>query len=202
MSRLNLQTFSPAAQGDATRPERHLDWVVCAERLAAADCDAIVATAREFRAEPAVALGDPYRLRRRAIAHKVLPTERSGWIFDLLLSVAAEANARHYGLALSGITRAPEYCEYRPDNGQFDWHTDYGHEPVSTPRKLTLIVQLSDAAEYAGGRLEVFGVRVDELPTERGSILVLPSFVHHRVTRVTSGVRRVLVAWIAGPPLR
>jgi predicted 2-oxoglutarate/Fe(II)-dependent dioxygenase YbiX len=48
----------------------------------------------------------------------------------------------------------------------------------------------------------MFGTTVEDLPAERGSVLAFPSFLYHRVTPVTGGVRRALVAWIAGPRLR
>ena len=41
----------------------------------------------------------------------------------------------------------------------------------------------------------------DEIPRfEEGSIIVFPSFLKHRVTPVTKGVRYSLVSWFVGPP--
>ena len=36
----------------------------------------------------------------------------------------------------------------------------------------------------------------------RGALIVFPSFVLHRVVPVTSGIRKSLVVWVAGPEFR
>ena len=36
----------------------------------------------------------------------------------------------------------------------------------------------------------------------RGTVVMFPSFLGHRVTRVTRGRRVALVSWIYGPPFR
>lgn len=105
-------------------------------------------------------------------------------------------------MALDGILKQAEYVEYRPRRGAFAWHNDYSHENETAVRKLTIIVQLSDPKDYAGGRLQIFGRRIFDLPSRRGTIIAFPSFLFHRVTAVTRGERRALVAWVGGPALR
>ena len=70
-------------------------------------------------------------------------------------------------------------------------------------RKLSLSVQLTDPADYDGGDLEF----VNHLGNEdefrkQGSIIVFPSYLSHRVTTVTRGARRSMIAWVFGPPFR
>jgi predicted 2-oxoglutarate/Fe(II)-dependent dioxygenase YbiX len=120
----------------------------------------------------------------------------------LLREVATEVTEKAAALELTTITRAPQYVEYRPGWGHFDWHNDYSHGIADAPRKLTIIFQLSDPTDYAGGRLQIFGNEIEDLPAERGTVVAFPSFLVHRVTPVTSGIRRALVSWIAGPRLR
>lgn len=130
----------------------------------------------------------------------MLPNEpRTNHVYRLLWDAAVDATRRHYQLTVSGITRMPHYVEYHAGFGHFHWHDDYSHEGEVAPRKLTVIVQLSDTNEYEGGDFEVFGSRIETAPRALGTIFCLPSFVPHRVTPVTAGVRAVLVAWIAGP---
>lgn len=177
----------------------HLDWLRGLHPLSEARCDELVEACRELPlVAPSTVGEDRYPGHRQADARKVVPTPGTAWLFDLLSDVAGEAMDR-FGLELTEITRAPQYVEYRPGWGHFAWHNDYSHEHANVPRKVTVIVQLSRPEEYEGGRLQVFGVDVDELPRERGTVLVFPSFLYHRVTEVTQGVRRALVAWIAGP---
>lgn len=181
----------------------HLDWVQATERLSDASCDELIAACREFSVIPAVVVGqDRYTEHRRLEARKIAKTARTAWAFDMLCEVADDAAGNHFDLDLTGITRAPQYVEYTPGCGHFGWHNDYSHGIVDAPRKLTVIVQLSDPADYEGGLLQAFGIMVEDLPRERGTILAFPSLVYHQITPVTRGIRRALVAWIAGPRIR
>jgi len=181
----------------------HLDWVQGAERLSDASCDELIAASREFPVTPATIVEEAqYGGHRKLEARKIGQTERTAWVFELLCEIAAEASGNHFELALTSITRAPQYVEYKPGCGHFGWHNDYSHGVVDAPRKLTIIIQLSAPEEYEGGRLQTFGIEVEDLPRERGTILAFPSLVYHQITPVTQGVRRALVAWIAGPRIR
>lgn len=186
-------------RGDAPPAHSHIDWMRCAERLSDEDCDEIIAACREFPETPPSTVGeDHYPGRRLAETRKIGMNQRTKWYFDLLCNVAAEAT-KSFGLKLTGITRAPQYVEYRPGEGRFDWHNDYSHGLPDAPRKVTIITQLSAPDEYEGGSLQTFGIDIENLPRERGTILVFPSFLYHQVTPVTRGLRRAVVAWIAGP---
>jgi len=106
----------------------------------------------------------------------------------------------------------------------YDWHCDSWEKPyddTSHPllcgkvRKLSITCQLTDGSEYEGGELE-FDFRNYE-PNKReekkhvvqakeilpkGSIIVFPSHLWHRVKPVTSGTRYSLVAWNLGKPFK
>ena len=106
----------------------------------------------------------------------------------------------------------------------YGWHCDSWDKPYDKPndlnshgkiRKLSVTVSLSDPSEYEGGNLEFdFRNQVDwernkkskiKECTEirpRGSIIVFPSFVWHRVNPVTRGTRYSLVIWNLGRPFR
>ena len=106
-------------------------------------------------------------------------------------------------------------------NQYYDWHCDSWSKPYEKGpqkgkiRKLSMTCQLTDGSEYEGGELE-FDAR-DYEPNMRdeskhkvqckeilpkGSIIVFPSFVWHRVKPVTKGVRYSLVAWHLGHPFK
>ena len=181
----------------------HLDWVQSAERLSDASCDELIEACRAFPVAPATIVEqDRYGGHRKLEARKIGQNARMGWAFELLCAIAAESSGNHFDLALTSITRAPQYVEYRPGCGHFGWHNDYSHGLVDAPRKLTIIIQLSAPEDYEGGRLQVFGIEVEDLPRQRGTIVAFPSLVYHQITPVTHGVRRALVAWIAGPRMR
>ena len=91
-------------------------------------------------------------------------------------------------------TEPVQLAEYHVGN-EYDWHLDIGPGPASL-RKLSLSVQLTDPGEYDGGDLEIRG-HVGQIRA-RGTAIIFPSFLLHRVTPVTRGVRRSLVAWAIG----
>ena len=113
----------------------------------------------------------------------------------------------------------------------YGWHTDSwevpydrskqkdenGNYPIDHGkiRKLSVTISLNDPDEYDGGNLEFdFRNQRDwernkkskiKACTEirpRGSIIVFPSFVWHRVAPVTRGTRYSLVIWNLGYPYR
>ena len=43
---------------------------------------------------------------------------------------------------------------------------------------------------------------MEEVLNSRGNLVAFPSYVLHQVTPVTSGIRKSLVAWGAGPKFR
>ena len=133
-----------------------------------------------------------------------LANSLAGWNFDW--DWTEQAQFTKYGL-----------------NEHYGWHCDSYSEPyqdvpqgmVGKIRKLSVTVSLSDPEDYEGGDLE-FDFRnnhdYDFTKTDnkeickkakvRGSIIVFPSFVWHRVTPVTSGTRYSMVMWNLGAPWR
>src|SRR4029077_9447880 len=100
----------------------------------------------------------------------------------------------------TGFVDSLLYCEY-PERGHFDWHIDCG-EGLTSTRKISLSAQLSDASEYEGGGLE-FAVHGELRGARRlGTVVAFPAFLHHRVTPVSRGIGRSLVAWAHGPIFR
>ena len=119
-----------------------------------------------------------------------------------------------------------ESCQFTKYGvGQYyGWHCDSWDKPYNKPddlnshgkiRKLSVTISLSEPEDYVGGNLE-FDMRnqkdweqdkkkaIHEC-TEirpRGSIIVFPSFVWHRVAPVTKGTRYSLVVWNLGEPWR
>ncbi len=114
-----------------------------------------------------------------------------------------------------------ESCQFTIyKKGQYyDWHCDswdkaYVEEGPTKGkiRKLSVTVSLTDPKEYKGGELEFDFRNLDpnKKPNIRacteilpkGSLVVFPSFVWHRVKPVTKGVRHSLVIWNLGYPFK
>jgi PKHD-type hydroxylase len=121
------------------------------------------------------------------------------------------------------FSEACQFTKYKL-NQYYDWHCDSFEEPYSDPnnknyfgkiRKLSVTCQLSDGSDYEGGELEFDYRQYDPhmrdeskhliKATEilsKGSIIVFPSFVWHRVKPVTKGTRYSLVLWNLGYPFK
>ena len=110
-------------------------------------------------------------------------------------------NNRSYQFDLRGFAEAPQYMVYRDaEGGHFDWHMDIGPMP---PRKLSLTIQLTDAAQYEGCQLQFnTGTAIVSAPKNRGVAIAFPSYMIHRITPITAGVRKAIVAWVTGPSFK
>lgn len=128
--------------------------------------------------------------------------------FGRINEVVERANDRYYGLDLNGY-ETMQYTEYAGEaEGRYDWHMDMllGGEYIgaaSEPRKLSLSLVLGEpGVDFEGGHFE-FNMGDERRPRRaelrRGRVILFPSWMIHRVTPVTSGVRRSLVAWVTGP---
>jgi len=126
------------------------------------------------------------------------------WTFKRLLAAFATANRDHFDVKLEEFAERMQVAWYDAASGAFfDWHIDVGGSVVASRRKLTMVVQLSEAESYAGGHLETNAdgnIRVASRCI--GSALIVPSFMLHRVSPVTSGDRFSLTLWSHGPPFR
>ena len=145
------------------------------------------------------------------------------WIYKEIQPYVNEANVR---AGWNFDWDWSESCQFtRYSKGQYyGWHCDSWDKPYNKPnnpnehnkiRKLSVTVSLSDPKDYKGGNLE-FDMRNQKDWNNakekaiyeckeirpRGSIVVFPSFVWHRVNPVTSGTRYSLVIWNLGHPWR
>jgi PKHD-type hydroxylase len=142
------------------------------------------------------------------------------WIYNEIQPYINEANKKAGWNFDWDYSESCQFTKYAP--GQYyGWHCDSWDMPYNNPndfntngkiRKLSVTCSLSDPSEYQGGELE-FNFNNPEkgkkdnikkcteiLP--RGSLVVFPSFVWHRVCPVKKGVRYSLVIWNLGHPYR
>ena len=115
-----------------------------------------------------------------------------------------------------------ESCQFTKYNKKqnYDWHCDSWEHTYNKPntrshgkvRKLSVTLSLSDEKDYKGGELEFDFRNLDpdkkrntKICTEikpKGSLVVFPSFVWHRVRPVKKGSRYSLVIWNLGWPFK
>jgi PKHD-type hydroxylase len=125
------------------------------------------------------------------------------WLYARLEEMVLQINAQFFRYDLFGLVEAFQYTVYEgAEGGHYGWHVDMGEKNYE-PRKISLSLQLSDPSGYGGGEL-ILLAGDGELMAEkaRGTLIAFPSFVLHRVVPVTSGTRKSLVIWVAGPEFR
>ena len=122
------------------------------------------------------------------------------WIYERLMECVNEANETMWQFNLNAAREDIQYTEYHPVGGHYDWHMDCGHG-IQKQRKISITVQLND--DYEGGGLEIHrGQNPQQALKKKGTVVVFPSYMLHRVTPVTKGVRNSLVLWIGGDHYR
>jgi len=122
-------------------------------------------------------------------------------MYDDLIYIVQKINRNHFGFSNIQITEQAQVAEY--SKGQFyDWHTDSSIDMNTEPpvRKLSMTLLLNDPNKFEGGNLEIAGKKMSHM--KQGHAAIFASFLQHRVTPITKGVRKSLVVWFGGEPLK
>lgn len=129
--------------------------------------------------------------------------DNTQFIYDRLGYVARMLNAQFFEFELYGFVEDLQYTVYTNTGDRYDWHMDKGNLN-NAPRKLSLVLQLSDPSEYEGGDLEfnVGGDKIEQAKKGKGLVYAFPSWILHRVTSVTAGTRKSIVVWLCGNKFR
>ena len=118
------------------------------------------------------------------------------------------------------FTEPAQFTIYKKDQ-HYNWHIDPWDAPYNAPRdphrhgkirKLSVTLTLSDEKDYKGGELEfnlgknIPGKKKNTvIPKDigdKGTLIVFPSHIPHRVRPVTKGTRHSLVMWALGYPFK
>ena len=139
------------------------------------------------------------------------------WVYNEIHPYIHEANKNANWNFQWDYSESCQFTKYSK-NQHYHWHCDSFTDTFNSKdlnyngkiRKLSVSCLLSDPKDYSGGELE-FQFRNTDNPNEihttekmlpRGTIIVFPSHVWHRVKPVTKGVRYSLVIWNIGYPFR
>jgi PKHD-type hydroxylase len=126
-------------------------------------------------------------------------TAETEFIHERLGIITQALNGQHFDFNIWGFVEPFQYVVYRGRGDHYGWHMDKGNT-FGSPRKLSIVLQLSDPSEFEGGDLELWvgGDKPFVATKQQGLLYMFPSWVLHRVTPVTAGCRRTLVVWVAG----
>jgi len=122
------------------------------------------------------------------------------WLYQKLMNMAVNANDNLWDFDLISADEKIQYTEYlAEDEGHYTWHQDIG-PGMASQRKVSITVQLSESDEYEGGDLELWRGGNNIVAAQRGAgvTVLFPSYLMHRVTKVTKGKRRSFVLWVGG----
>ena len=169
-------------------------------------CDAIIAEGLKLDLKEAVVgYGGDSRVDPNIRKSKTGFFLASSWVSAITTMYMSRANESAWKF---GITQpqAPQFTMYGL-NEFYDFHRDETQYDYITEdsiqkdfRKLSVVIFITDPNEYEGGEFEFDGFTPEI--KDRGSIMVFPSFLNHRVKPVTKGTRYSIVNWFVGPPFR
>ena len=118
------------------------------------------------------------------------PNTETHWLFDRAIVI--------FSSSLSfNMLQSMQYTIYDSKGSHYDWHRDVGSgDKIAKARVNVGIVQLSDPGDYKGGVLQIkHEDQVIDVMKTKGMVTTFPISMLHRVTPVTSGVRKTLIMW-------
>jgi PKHD-type hydroxylase len=128
------------------------------------------------------------------------------WVHDKIWKIQSIINHEWFKF---NVTHLPplQFTEYDGSyRGEYKSHQDvFWLNDTNSHRKISIVVQLTDANLYDGGVLRFENVK--NQPTDgdytamkvKGTVIAFPSFIFHKLEPVVRGRRHSLVAWFEGP---
>lgn len=136
------------------------------------------------------------------------------FIYDAILPYFEIANKNAGWNFKYDYCESVQYTKYGK-NQHYSWHIDMPSKVYkkkdpnfnNKTRKLSGTLLLNNSSEYVGGKFEIDfrkhrvkeDIREVKELEDKGDLIVFPSYIWHRVTPVTKGVRKSLVIWTLGP---
>ena len=155
----------------------------------------------DFKCEPSVRISDVF-------------WQNEQWVYDTVWPYMMQANEVAGWRYIIKGAESMQITRYK--KGEFySWHRDGFGDNLSAynspgnaylhghVRKITMAVLLSD--KFEGGAFEFASYdkekcTIHPIEVTQGSAIVFPSYMDHRVTPVTKGIRYSLITWFVGPP--
>jgi PKHD-type hydroxylase len=180
------------------------NWAFAVGVFSKEECQKIIELGETLYPSRAVTIGenlDSAPSIRKSNVSWLVPSEKTEWLYRKLTDFVNTSNDQFFHFDLWGFSEGLQFTKYEAPDGKYDQHIDKIFS--KNVRKLSVVVQLTDPAEYEGGDLNLYDGRLPTVaPRGLGNVGVFPSYVLHQVTPVTKGVRYSLVAWITGPQFK
>ena len=130
-----------------------------------------------------------------------IPFDKMQPVYNDINEFIQTINRNHFAFDNIQISERAQVSSY--SKGQFyEWHTDTRTNMKEEPpvRKLSMTLLLNDPSEFEGGDLEIANNPISIM--KQGHATIFASFLQHRVTPITRGVRKSLVMWFGGEPFK
>ena len=130
-----------------------------------------------------------------------IPFDKMQPIYNDVVKYIQNINKNYFGFSNVQITEEAQFTEYSVGDF-YNWHTDTTTNMEKEPpvRKISMTLLLNDPNEFEGGNLEIANKTM--LPMKQGHATIFASFLQHRITPITKGVRKSLVIWFSGEPFK
>tara|TARA_R110001592_G_scaffold72570_2_gene221545 strand:+ start:645 stop:1232 length:588 start_codon:yes stop_codon:yes gene_type:complete len=171
-------------------------------------CQMIVDQGHQQQPEKALVGGDKggkHDTKKRVTTISWIPFAKMPEMYQQIENQLSIVNLNHFMFDGVRLTEPAQFTEY-PKGGFYDWHMDlsaFGQEGRNPVRKISMTLLLSDPKDFTGGDL-LFSEMGNEkpLPLKQGQAIFFASFLRHKVAPVKKGIRRSMVMWFGGPPLK
>ncbi len=171
-------------------------------------CQMIVNAGHQQKPEEAKVGGGKdgkYDTKKRVTTISWIPFSQLPEMYKTIENQLSIVNLNHFGFDGVRLTEPAQFTEY-PKGGFYDWHMDlnaFGQDGQNPIRKISMTLLLSDPKDFTGGDL-LFGELGNNKPTplKQGQAIFFASFLRHKVAPVKKGIRRSMVMWFGGPPLK
>lgn len=177
------------------------NWAYFEKAFTKEQCEEIVKLGESLLPHTAATFGGENTDIRDSKVSWIQPNADSENVFRRVTDIVNSLNDRFFKFKLEGFGEGFQFTKYVAPAGKYDLHIDKTYNSVI--RKLSVVIQLSDPADYEGGDLLLkFSNEPTVVKKEQGYLVAFPSYVLHGVQPVTSGTRYTLVGWITGPAFK
>jgi hypothetical protein len=162
------------------------------------ECNKIIDSCIEELYMPCRIVGDSnlHKSKRQKLKGDV-----NAFPFTEITAITKKANEEIYDFKLLGIIDQDYPQVFKYDVGDhYDFHVDLN--PLAVTRKLSFIVCLDKLVDRTGGKVEFLNTELEDGLQEQGNIIIFPSFLPWKITKVTKGSARFIFGNIHGALFR
>jgi PKHD-type hydroxylase len=176
-------------------------WAYLPRALTKEQCEQVIKLGESLLPNTAETFGGVCPDVRDSKVSWIQPSSDSEWLFRHMTDIVLNLNNQFFKFDLDGFAEGLQFTKYEAPAGKYDVHIDKSYSKGI--RKLSVVVQLSDPADYEGGELCIqTSNNPQPMQKEQGFLVAFPSYVLHGVQPVTKGTRYSLVAWLTGPAFK